>query len=78
MGELKFFVSIFQKLDQINIQNRGKWQPSKIVRFFLNKDTLHFNLAYLVGFVFQVEKKELKLLDIVNDKVLFTKRMDYI
>ena len=78
MGELKFFVSIFQKLDQINIQSRGKWQPSKIVRFFLNKDTLHFNLAYLVGFLFQVEKKELKLLDIVNDKVLFTKRMDYI
>ena len=78
MGELKFFVSIFQKLDQINIQSRGKWQPSKIVRFFLNKDTLHFNLAYLVGFAFQVEKKELKLLDIVNDKVLFTKRMDYI
>ena len=50
----------------------------KFLRFFLNKDTLHFNLAYLVGFVFQVEKKELKLLDIVNDKVLFTKRMDYI
>ena len=25
----------FPKLDQINIQNRRKWQPSKIVRFFL-------------------------------------------
>ena len=34
-SESKFFVSIFRKFDQINIQNRGKWQPSKIVKFFL-------------------------------------------
>ena len=26
---------IFRKLNQINIQNRGKWQPLKIMRFFL-------------------------------------------
>ena len=34
-SELKLFVLIFQALDQINISNRGKWQPSKIARFFL-------------------------------------------
>ena len=34
-SESKFFISIFRKFDQINIQNRGKWQPSKIVKFFL-------------------------------------------
>ena len=34
-SELKLFVSILQKLDQINIQNRAKWQPLKIVRIFL-------------------------------------------
>ena len=33
--ELKFLVSIFQKHDQINILNRGKWQPPKNVRFFV-------------------------------------------
>ena len=33
--ELKFLVSIFRKYDQINILNRGKWQPPKNVRFFL-------------------------------------------
>ena len=34
-SELKFFVWIFRKLHQINLWNQGKWQPSKIVRFFL-------------------------------------------
>ena len=34
-SKLKFFVSIFQKLDQINICNWGKWQLLKVVRFFL-------------------------------------------
>ena len=33
--ELTFFVSIFRKYNQINIKNRGKWQPSKIMIFFL-------------------------------------------
>ena len=34
-SELKFFVSIFRKLNQMNIENREKRQPSKIVTFFL-------------------------------------------
>ena len=34
-SKLKFFFSVSQKVEEINIWNQGKRQPSKIVRFFL-------------------------------------------